>query len=478
MKDSNVHCLTSISILKERCNHFFTKRNYNANPFYIDIDLADHSTDVTFDSRQTVDIVFFGGIIRKSCILKDLNFSTARLWVLSNSYKKILSDFFSIPPSSIGIIDRLALFEPLPMPQIPLPKFIAGKTYNFVYPGRLSRPKNIILLLKAVYCLQKDYDLNINLTLLGDFDEELNHSSRSIARLPLKDEVQALLDHLDWHTKPNIMPPLPSHSWHQSLPSDTVLINLSTYLQEDFGVSCAQWQQQNRPMIISNWGGHCDIFGKNILKINPLIIGDHDYPEELTHFFSKKIAEEIFNSSCASMPIASISMPAKVAPQPIDGNNLVALIENRLSRLPFRHLIEVGQWQDIAERSDSTEYFCFLRSYFRPDYSPSSPIVILPRYRFSKRSELQFLVSHLDHIFSQSYPEYLFLNELTVSLNLKRIFLSQDILIPFAIPELISLIPKLLPSLSSQGTITIYSSDQSLSSLASIPQVRIQQFCP
>ena len=45
------------------------------------------------------------------------------------------------------------------------------------------------------------------------------------------------------------------------------MVNFSTFICEDYGVAVAQAQEAGIPMILSRWGGHCDVEASNVLWV-------------------------------------------------------------------------------------------------------------------------------------------------------------------------------------------------------------------
>ena len=104
-----LHCEKSIKMLENRCETFFSEKYLSISPLLVD---GVHNASTLFNSTSSdVDIVFFGGIIRKFCELPNWRFNKARLWVLSSTYKKILIDKYPHIDFSRISDDHLVFWE-------------------------------------------------------------------------------------------------------------------------------------------------------------------------------------------------------------------------------------------------------------------------------------------------------------------------------------------------------------------------------
>ena len=147
-------CNHSISFLKQLCLKQCESFDIQ-NPIFTD------SNDYFLKPhREKNDIFLFGSYMTKLLHSHYWKGDKYRLWVLSRSVKKVLTDVFSIPQEYINIV--------------PISKNKGSNNYNgelFIYAGRLSAEKNIDYLVLTFKHLLKKLP-NARLTLQGVFSNE------------------------------------------------------------------------------------------------------------------------------------------------------------------------------------------------------------------------------------------------------------------------------------------------------------------
>lgn len=272
-------CQTSISLLKERVEKYFRDNNLG-EPQFADDYLNFKSVEV-----GTVNIVLFGGYLNRILESGTWPFEKMRLWVISSKVKSTLVDLFHFKPEQIAVIPRYALYS---KNEAVVPDMDKAE---LIYAGRVSRVKNIKLLL----CLASS--LEMKLKIIGNYDEESHDYSGVFTKESFEGEVQELASTLSWKHKPEFISKMAHDEWPNQLGKNSVYISLSSYLSEDYAVSVAQAQEKGCPVILSDWGGHCDVKG-SVLKIPMhmiLPLGEEEaLAEQLCtfikdHWFSKKI---------------------------------------------------------------------------------------------------------------------------------------------------------------------------------------------
>lgn len=215
--------------------------------------------DLIWPNQKIVDVIFLGN---------PLNFITQRhlwplqmkfrLWVLCETNKKILTYIIGLKTEEVSVIPRSLLF--------PIKKTILFKENFFneditlIYSGRLTHEKNFSLVVEVVNMIQNKSKKIIDFSICSP----LLSQSR-------KKEIMSEFNKYQWKYNPKILGDLGTN-WHKKIAKNSVLISLSTYRQEDFGVSVAQFQQLGRPIILSDWSGHRDVEGPNVIKISPKLI--------------------------------------------------------------------------------------------------------------------------------------------------------------------------------------------------------------
>lgn len=109
------------------------------------------------------------------------------------------------------------------------------------------------------------------------------------------------MNELPWTKPPQYLGDFPEKQWLCGAYENPVAISLSTYLMEDFGVSLAQAQQAGWPCIVSDWGGHADIKGRNIIRVPSqflFLANSHDvYKRGLVYSVAEFITESLTNPS-------------------------------------------------------------------------------------------------------------------------------------------------------------------------------------
>jgi hypothetical protein len=250
-------CQTSIDYLKSKIrNHFGPEEQL----FFPD-DLTEYKNN--YDANEVVNIFLFGSFHRSLMESWSWKFEKIRLFVLCESVKKCLVELWQIPSASICVFPRTLLD--------------AHSTSNFVrpnlnkaslfYAGRINEDKNIPLLLSTTYYLQKNYDLNLGLHLIGPQDNTPKLICGEVADKSCFD-ISHYLSQYDWKIDPVVFPEVGPGQWVNYAPKENpIFISLSTSMFEDFGVSVSQAKAENWPMILSDWGGHREVSGVSCLKV-------------------------------------------------------------------------------------------------------------------------------------------------------------------------------------------------------------------
>jgi len=281
------HCSVSIEILRERVLKFFEVNNIE-NPYFADCE------EQSVDESKVVNIVLFGGYLQRILESGCWNFNKFHFWVLSPSVKKVLVEICGLEADSISVIPREELFSISKVKKVSLEKSV-----DLVYAGRISRVKNIELLIYTNYYLQVLLKKDIKLNLIGDFDENYHDywgyfsSSKSY-----EEELNELVKSLDWpFSKPVFLRKVDHDKWALKNFTSPHYISLSSYLSEDFAVSVAQAQEKGWPCILSNWGAHQDVKGATLVSVNNIL------PYLKRNIFIKAYGENIAKEIISSKTI-------------------------------------------------------------------------------------------------------------------------------------------------------------------------------
>lgn len=203
-------------------------------------------------ATKHTEIILTGSFLMRLIELPYWKLENIRLWTFSSTLKKTLVDFLDIPADYIGII---------PHPDA-LKKELKLANAQLVYVGRLNWAKNIEALLYLTSHLQHSYSPNITLNLVGALDELPDESHGRIEAPSLSQELQKIIDRLNWLTPPQLSGY--QVNWKNQLKDNSHFISLSTSMYEDFGVA-AHEASLKIPTLLSSWGGHWDHPAANLL---------------------------------------------------------------------------------------------------------------------------------------------------------------------------------------------------------------------
>ncbi|MCK5882091.1 MAG: hypothetical protein KAG61_00260 [Bacteriovoracaceae bacterium] len=441
MQDLELHCEKSINILRNQCIKYFNSIDLDSNVKFVD---AVPNALSLFSNSSHVDIVFFGGIIRRLWEIEQWDFTNARLWCLSTTYKEILTKIFKVPEKSITVIPRGSLFK-VASSYIPS---IHSKI-RLVYGGRISATKNIDVLLELVSILQIEYKLNIELNIFGSYDSELNLSARPQKRDHYQNVIEILISELKWTSPPKFHPETCEDKWVNDCSDDSIFISLSKYLQEDFGVSAAQWGERGRPMIISDWGGHRDIEYEGSFKIPTCYIPDYDSPRHVHKNLVKKLSNyfvhNFFKDKQSTMNIWN-----KVNLEYISKTEIVACVNaKKISLGCIEDYLNHGKWELFCTKEAGQNFINLLETQFEKSNPISRNVIISNWFDSARRIE----TSNVPEIVSEmtkdlSHYEFIYFRDIHLIKNVKKIMLAGKIFFPYFIPEMKKMINELTGDLS------------------------------
>lgn len=364
-------CQVSVDFLRERCARFFERHDrLGATHLWF----ADHFEDMP--ARRTpdevIDVIFFGGFIRRFLESGNWLEGRYRFWCLTGSVQAVMSKLLGIPADAIGIIPRREIApEPRRSTSLPMP----GEPITFVFGGRLSATKNLELLVRTVSRLQKQHGLDVSLVLSGDFDDR-NHPDRGIWEgQSYERALRDVIAKLPWTRKPRFKHGLEPHEWTKEKYVNPVYINLSTYVYEDFDVSLAQARAEGWPAVISDWGGHRDVPPKprHVVKVPPAMLGhSHEIPA-LTDLRARSLAAFLehalyaksgaANSSPVSERVdvqATIEAPRILPSREIDSHRRAFIARTGPSAITlYRRGLDGFSYEEPAEKFFAAYRACF-----------------------------------------------------------------------------------------------------------------------
>jgi hypothetical protein len=257
----NDPCQNSMDMLTTRCSRWLKEKHNILKPVFID----DKSYFLNgFPAEDIIDIVFFGSHLEKVLRSGNWNNRNYRCWVLSQSVKNMFTEVYGFGAEQVSVIPRYELF---PIQNKFRRKINKQDKYSLVYSGRISPIKNIELLIFTYYFFIQQLKSVPPLYLIGPFDSEVLPGDKK-RNGNYKECLIELINILNLDKNIIILKEMNPDQWidHKKF-INPILINFSTFLHEDFGVSVAQAQQHNWPIIYSEWGGHIDLMGDKLMPI-------------------------------------------------------------------------------------------------------------------------------------------------------------------------------------------------------------------
>ena len=294
----NDPCAVSMSFLKERIESFFTEyvkdstqRYYPEHDIYI---------NQKFDPEKVLDVVLFGNNIKsffQSGLWPNTQF---RIWTLSPSHKKFWDEvLLATLNQKINLIPRSLITK---KPSKEAQNLIGNleKPATLIFAGRLSAQKNITYLL-LLYKELEVLNLPVTLRLLGKFDDQYDEIYGRRNHENYKEEVINLIRKLDFDNPPIIDESLGQNDWPNLDIKNPILISLSTYHCEDFGVSVTQAQEKGWPLILTDMLGHKGVSDQQLMLIpSKFHIREH-LSMDLKRIFAKELASYIYKNSFSSV---------------------------------------------------------------------------------------------------------------------------------------------------------------------------------
>lgn len=258
----------SLAVLKQRVLDYFERNKIATdNVWFPDIDIV---FPQSLNNQENIQVVFFGGFPERVFETGNWPDKKFTFWCLSSKVQKILINLFNFVPASVNVISRYELFEKSSDEK----KLDLNSDIQIIYSGRLSSQKNIEMLLAFSSILQEKTDKNIELLLLGEWDNHIpKHRGRYVIESYQK-HIADFCEEINLQITPKFINHLGHHEWPELLGDNCLMANFSTFVCEDFGVSVAQAQALGIPMILSKWGGHCDVEAGNIHWVEVNEIGE------------------------------------------------------------------------------------------------------------------------------------------------------------------------------------------------------------
>jgi hypothetical protein len=296
----------------------------------------------THSGSSDVDVILFGDFVKQILCAHRWPKARFRIWTLSTASKRACTEFLQIKSQAVGVIPRYELF---PTKRAAKPWPLKNEKWTLVYGGRISRSKNFLFLLKVTSLLQTQYGEKVKLVCAGGFDQINNIEVDCEWPLsPFETEVMGTVKSLTWTSPPEFIGLKNQDQWTRSVRhSNPVFVSLSRFYMEDFGVAAAQAQQMGWPCLLSNWGGHQDVRGRNVRKIKPEFLNAGREIEVAEMISSRRfepfVEEKSLNQSLANYPANN---PTRF----IDTKELTKL-QNQLTKVYSRRILDFRENQFV-----------------------------------------------------------------------------------------------------------------------------------
>lgn len=437
-------CQTSIGLLVERCRHWFEKQNIDGNLWF-----ADDVHPFPLKRRdEPLHIVLFGSFLRRFLESGNWCVDQCHLWVLCEAAKQVLVQMAKVPEEKIGVIPRYELF-PLHAPAREFPSISGEEEFTLVFAGRLSPTKNIEMLLRTVCFLQNEQNINVHLELFGDFDHQSHPDFGRRTEEGFRDRILKISENLNWKKPPIWHPKLGAEEWYQKDFKNPVLVNFSTFICEDFDVSLAQAQALGWPAWITEWGGHLDVIGTNVLKISSSLIGNSHEPSDLIALKARSLAAHFMRPFTTQTVEESPSGKARL-PE--------ALSITELDRLRRHFLESLGEQasriyreglDDFADSEEGRSFFSRYRLLFSgPGVCEKAWVVLVNDLHPSKDPSIGRAKETCSRILDEAAlnnQDVLFvsLREMKEPFSMAHLLSASRILLPFSSKEVDSFVSSL-----------------------------------
>lgn len=276
-------CMTSLSLIAEKLSSVDILKDQK-------IWIPDHP-GLFYQERskiaETTTVVLLGNFIRRFLESEYWPFENTLLATTSISVTNVMEKILFVPPGYIGILDRYQLIKK----NEPQASLDLTQPFTFIVSGRLTRGKNLLGILSFVSALQTEFALPARLHFIGDFDDQRPDYLGRRVYGDFKQEFHHWMNHLKWTEKPVMTPRLGAYEWTQCKDPQKILTSFSTFHGEDFNMSLAQAQQAGWFALVSNWGGHREVYGHGIYKIPPVFIPKFSTPLPFQHGQARGLAQ-------------------------------------------------------------------------------------------------------------------------------------------------------------------------------------------
>ena len=362
----------SVGILKQKCEEWFSKK-FGIHPWFAPPDTFGpiRGAGLDRDENGVLHVVLTGAQGLQLACSSRWPRGPFAIWVLSESSRKICTDLFGLPARSVGVIPRYELF-----PQscgAPRP-FNTRAPWTLVYGGRIAESKNLLFALHWVSVLQTKHRQNVDLVICGSAhgtpnDECRDHGGDYVSR------IWSVCQNLKWTNPPHFSGRLGPTEWLSMNYRNPVAFSFSTDPMEDFGVALAQAQQAGWPVLVSDWGGHQDLAGSNVLKIPADSIAKNCDNSAIHQGLAAALAEEFcqdpsrFMRRGSGRPIRSATVSRILPIADPDFKRVRKSFHAKYPSCPKRRF----SYQEFFAKLDGRTYFHRLTDAMSGGSNPSRP---------------------------------------------------------------------------------------------------------
>jgi len=285
-------CITSVDMLEKRSRKYLSEKLGLANLWFTDHSSGTNSKQLkNISNDEAINTVLFGDFFRRFFESGNWPFDNYKIWLLSHSCKRVMENLFHIESDKIGVIPRYELF-PHSKAEVPNP----NEKIELIYSGRISATKNIEFICAITSYLQTSENLNVSLRIFGHYDDEFHENYGRRIHKNYQEKLENFISTLSWSEKPIFEGRKKPDEWVMGNFKQPVLINMSNYFCEDYGVAVAQAQEKGWPVLLSEWGGHLDVTKGVRSFINPSFIGHSHEHTSVIKTKAKIVAEVIANN--------------------------------------------------------------------------------------------------------------------------------------------------------------------------------------
>lgn len=296
---------TSLNILKSKLQTWFEQK-FGHNKFIL---LDEAPNKWNYKIEEVRDFVFSGSHLLRFLELGNLNFEKIKIWVLSSSVKRVMTNIYGIPEKYIGVIPRYELFDLNS-------KYKEAKELNFVYAGRITPSKNIHHLICFIAELKKYREASLHI--FGNFEQQPDPFLGRFESGNYQELIWNLIKDLGLSECITIHQDQGPDEWIKNIGPSSIGVSFSAFYGEDFGVSLAQLQESGHRIFCTDWGGHQDLSGE-ILKFPINLIPELETPQVFWKDYAQELAKFYVENGFKYIEVNNINHDAQeILPREIE----------------------------------------------------------------------------------------------------------------------------------------------------------------